>query len=91
MFNLFLTLAVVRRLKNEKPSSKLDPGLSAGEIAPDFTVQSLSEEVVTGSMYAGRKVAFVFIFTYCAPCHDLVIQLDLLTTHVLKQVWKWSW
>lgn len=78
IFNLFLTLALVRRLNNVKPHDKLDPGLSTGEIAPDFTVQALSGETVTRSMYAGRKVAFVFISTHCTPCHDLVLQLESL-------------
>lgn len=82
--NLFLTLALVRRLNNARPSSKLDPGLSAGEIAPDFTVQTVSGETVTRSMYAGRKVAFVFISAHCAPCHDLVLQLESLTSQAAQ-------
>ena len=84
VFNLLLTLALVRRLNDVKPHAKLDPGLSAGEIAPDFSVQALSGETVTRSMYAGRKVAFVFISTHCAPCHDLVLQLESLTSQATR-------
>jgi peroxiredoxin len=84
IFNLFLTLALVRRLNNVRPREKLDPGLSAGEIAPDFTAQTLSGETVTRSMYAGRRVAFVFISAHCVPCHDLVLQLESLTSQAAQ-------
>lgn len=79
IFNLFLTLALVRRLNNVRPHAKFDPGLSAGDIAPNFTAQTLSGETVTRSMFGGRRVAFVFISAHCAPCHDLVLQLESLT------------
>jgi peroxiredoxin len=35
-------------------------------------------------MYAGKKVAFVFISAHCAPCHDLVLQLESLTSHAAR-------
>lgn len=84
IFNLFMTLALVRRLNNTRPHAKLDPGLSTGEIAPDFSVQTLSGETVMRSTYAGRKLAFVFISTHCAPCHDLVLQLESLTSQAAR-------
>lgn len=84
ILNLFLTLALARRINNVGQRDKLDPGLSAGEIAPDFSVQTLNGETITRSMYAGRKVAFVFISTHCAPCHDLVLQLESLTSKAIQ-------
>jgi peroxiredoxin len=84
IFNLFLTFALVRRLNHERPQARLEPGLSAGEIAPDFSVQTLSGETVTRSTYAGRKVAFVFISTHCTPCHDLMFQLESLTSQATQ-------
>ncbi len=60
LFNLLLTLALVRRLNADRRSEHT-MGLEAGQPTPDFTAQTLSGEAATRSTYIGRKVAFVFI------------------------------
>ncbi len=82
--NLFLTLALVRRLNDVKPRVRPTIGLAEGEIAPDFTVPTLSRDTITRSMYAGRKVAFVFISAHCTACHDLLLQIEPLTHHATQ-------
>lgn len=77
LFNLLLTLALVRRLTTTSSSQKRI-GLKAGQLAPDFTAQTLSGEAVTRSTYAGRSVVFLFISINCAPCHELLPQLETL-------------
>lgn len=82
LFNLLLTLALVRRInaasKSEATDASLEVGLQVGQIAPDFNAQTPDGEVVTRSHYAGRKVAFVFFSTHCRPCRELLPRLDLL-------------
>jgi peroxiredoxin len=84
LFNLLLTFALVRRSAQARPQAKPSLGLSAGEIAPDFTAPTLSGETITRSTYAGRKVAFVFISAHCTPCHDLLLQIESLTHRAVQ-------
>lgn len=77
IFNLLLTLALVRRLRATSPSQN-EIGLKSGQPAPDFTAQTLNGEIMTRSTYAGRSIAFLFISIHCAPCHDLLPQLEPL-------------
>lgn len=79
LFNLVLTLALVRRANtaSHHNSPSLDM-LKAGQPAPDFTAQILSGEKVTLSSYAGHKMAFIFISTACVPCREFLPQLELL-------------
>lgn len=77
LLNLLLTLALVRRLNANRsqgvPDSRV--GLTRGETAPDFSAQTLSGETIRLRSYAGRSVAFVFISTHCAPCHEILPSL----------------
>ncbi|MCA0971289.1 redoxin domain-containing protein [Halobacillus litoralis] len=45
-----------------------DTGLSKGQTAPDFTVQTLSGETVSLTDYRGEKVMLNFWATWCPPC-----------------------
>lgn len=79
LFNLALTLALVRRINDKSHSSSSEIiGLETGQAAPDFSAQTLDGEKVTLSTYTGRKVAFIFISTTCAPCRTLLPELQLL-------------
>jgi peroxiredoxin len=77
LLNLLLTLALVRRLNasrtHQVPVSEM--GLKRGEIAPEFTAQTLASEMVTLHSYAGRNTVFIFISTHCAPCHEILPSL----------------
>lgn len=77
VFNLLLTLGLVRRLNAHRvPASVM--GLKAGEAAPDFTAQTLSGERVTLAIYAKRNVAFIFFSIHCGPCHEILPYLERL-------------
>lgn len=77
LLNLLLTLGLVRRL-NANRASAPEMGLKVGEIAPDFSAQSLSGETVTLATYAGRNIAFIFISIHCGPCHEILPRLEPL-------------
>ncbi len=66
--NVLLTLALVRRLNHMGTNQSSEMGLKAGEVAPDFTAQTLSGTTKTLADYARRPVAFIFISTGCKPC-----------------------
>lgn len=80
LLNLFLTLAIIRRLN----LSSWQTGLRQGQIAPDFTAQTLSEESVTLQDYAGHPTAFVFISTRCSHCEKLLPELESLGPHAMR-------
>lgn len=69
LFNLLLTLALVRWVKmGVDPSESPLVKSMIGQKAPDFTAETLLGENVTFDLYRGRKVVFVFISTSCPPC-----------------------
>jgi peroxiredoxin len=71
LFNLLLTLAVVRRVNAAYQDMKpAENGLKEREQAPDFAAQTLDGEAVTLSSFAGKPTAFVFISNGCKPCHE---------------------
>jgi|SRR5712692_9685583 len=74
LFNLLLTLALIHR-GDASSQSIQKTGLKAGEIAPDFTAQSLTGETVHLSTYLGCKVAFFFISTTCTPYRKVMPDL----------------
>lgn len=71
LFNLLLTLAVVRRVNTAFEDVKpAENGLKEGAQAPDFTAQTLDGETVTLSSLVGKPTAFIFISHGCGPCHE---------------------
>ncbi len=75
--NLLLTLALVRRV-NDGRVSQTREGRKEGEIAPDFTAETLSGEKVTLATYAQQEVAFIFIAPTCRPCREALPRYDAL-------------
>ncbi|RHW39892.1 TlpA family protein disulfide reductase [Lysinibacillus yapensis] len=45
-------------------------GLEKGQLAPDFTLQTLSGESLTLSEFKGKKVVLNFWATWCPPCKE---------------------
>ena len=80
VFNLLLTLALVHRLHTGLPRS----GLKAGQIAPDFTAQTLTGENVTLRDYAGHPTTLIFISTHCNPCRKLLPEVEALGPRVTQ-------
>lgn len=75
--NVALTLALVRRLNAAPRHKSLSLEMpEAGQPAPDFRAQTVSGETATLSTFAGRKMAFIFISTHCAPCRQLLSRLE---------------
>lgn len=80
LFNLLLTLAIIRRLN----MGSRQTGLQQGQLAPDFTAQTLSGESVKLQDYAGHSTAFVFITTSCSPCEKLLPELEALGPQAMR-------
>lgn len=49
-------------------SNQADPRLKPGDIAPDFTLQTLDGQTVSLSDYRGKGVVLNFWGTFCLPC-----------------------
>lgn len=64
IWNVLLTLALVRKSK----SANAPTGLKAGQKAPEFSAQMLDGEQVSLATYSGRKVAFLFSLNWCGHC-----------------------
>jgi peroxiredoxin len=47
-----------------------DPRLKPGDVAPDFTLQTLDGQTVSLSDYKGKGVLINFWGTYCPPCRE---------------------
>lgn len=77
LFNLLMTLAVVRRLNAGSQKEVRKVGLEEGQLAPAFTAETLSGETVTLSTYARRTVAFIFISPHCQPCIAQLPRIDV--------------
>jgi len=81
LFNLLLTLVLVRRANTYGNTSRTDaPGLSIGEQAPAFAAENLEGEIVTLESYTqrGRATALLFISAHCQPCHEMIATLGEL-------------
>jgi len=67
-----------RRLPSERPldeSRILRSGLTAGELAPAFSLPALDGDEVALGHYRGRRVLLVFSDPNCGPCNDLASPL----------------
>ena len=64
LFNLLLTLALIRRM-----SSKSAPNmLKVGTKAPDFTAQTMEGKPMTLTDFASRNIVLLFASTWCGHC-----------------------
>lgn len=77
LFNLVLTLALVRRVNTfTRASSRIETGPPVNEQAPDFAATPLTGETVTLATYAGHAMTFLFVAPNCQPCHELLKTLS---------------
>lgn len=72
LFNLLLTLAIVRKAR---AAGGATIGLQKGQAAPDFMAQTLSGEQMTLKDYT-HPVALIFISTTCGPCEQLLPEFE---------------
>ena len=78
IFNLLTTFALVKKINQlfSYPSKQLDL-LENGQIAPDFTVETLDGNKVRLNDY-NEEIALVFVSPDCSPCKDEMPRLDIL-------------
>lgn len=74
LFNLLLTLALIRRLNGQAPGTQraANDGPPAGQAAPAFLAETLQGATVTLATYAGRELAMLFISPRCGPCREML-------------------
>lgn len=77
LFNMMLTLALVRAVSRSTNSDQLKP-LRKGQVAPDFSATTLQGEPVTLASYRERAVGFVFIGPHCGPCREAIPRYEAL-------------
>jgi len=87
LFNLLLTLALVRRVNTQRKTAEESVSevikydlLKPGEAAPEFVATTLDGNEVTLAKYLGRIVMFVFISSGCAPCHEMVPEVQKMSS-----------
>ncbi len=57
------------QLLKEKNTS-INTGTNPGELAPDFTLKTISDNNISLSDYRGKKVFLNFWATFCPPCQQ---------------------
>lgn len=82
LFNLLLTVALVRRVANRPlgpawPDENI-PTLAVGESAPDFSAEAFNGETVSLDSFDQQQVALIFISSHCRPCIDKIPMLNAL-------------
>jgi peroxiredoxin len=79
LFNLFLSLALVRKI-NALPQDHMSMPemLEVGTEAPDFAVETLSGDVVKRENLNGNEIAMVFVGPGCSACKDHMPKLQEL-------------
>lgn len=78
LFNLLLTLALVRRMSNWSATTRDVETLEIGQRAPDFTAETLDGRTVTLADFDGRPLALVFMSPTCSPCMERLPELEAL-------------
>ena len=68
VFNLFLTLALIRRINQQATSSMTLEGLAIGESAPRFVAETLQGPTLQSQAYQGKPTIMVFIGPECSHC-----------------------
>ncbi|HLZ61592.1 MAG TPA: TlpA disulfide reductase family protein [Ktedonosporobacter sp.] len=74
--NVFLTLALIRRLNRTGQSPPLKVGLQAGATAPDFAAQTLQGVTKTLADYRGQAAVLIFASPSCQPCRESLPMLQ---------------
>ena len=77
LFNLFLSLALVRRV-NAISQMGMPEMLKVGAEAPDFAVETLSGDVVKRADLNGKELALVFVAPGCTACKNHMPRLQEL-------------
>ncbi len=75
ILNLLLTLRLVAIRKREYEYAASPYSLHAGQAAPAFVGRTLDGVSVSGSDYAGRELALLFISAECPACRDVLPRL----------------
>lgn len=81
LFNLLLTVALIRRGAARQPGFDMEnaPTLEIGSLAPDFTAETLEGRTVTLTDYAGKSLALIFISPTCKPCLEKLPSLNKIS------------
>jgi methylamine dehydrogenase accessory protein MauD len=74
----------LQQLEATTPSHRGRSGLKPGQQAPDFTLPGIAGAEVALHDFAGRPVLLVFTQTGCAPCHQIVPELNRLDDRDLQ-------
>lgn len=77
LFNLLLTFGLIRRM-NARSGMPAIETLEIGQPAPDFTAQTLDDDLVTLAQYTGQQLALIFISPTCKPCVEKLPDLEAL-------------
>lgn len=74
VFNLMLTLALIRRVSKipKEPNRENITTLSIGTQAPDFNAETLDGQAVSLATYTGKAAIFAFVSPSCGPCVDKI-------------------
>jgi peroxiredoxin len=80
LFNLVLTIALIRRGSNIQPGFDMIniPTLKIGSQAPDFIAETPEGKSMTLADYAGKSVTFIFMSPSCKPCLEKLSKLHEL-------------
>lgn len=74
--NVFLTLALIRRINRVGQSAPLKVGLQAGTTAPDFAAPTLQGVTKTLADYRGQAAVLIFVSPSCQPCRESLPMLQ---------------
>lgn len=84
LFNILVTLALTRKAVQGLHSERqINIGLMAGTKAPYFTARTIEGKKVSLDDFVGRKVIFLFISPYCAPCKERLNKVQALESQAL--------
>lgn len=78
IFNLFITMTLVRRINTINNRFNYQPELVIGSEAPNFKAETLERQKVTKLTYNNQKVLFVFISPHCSLCREDIPMLETL-------------
>jgi len=68
--NLLLTLALIRRVNNDK--GRTPNTLSPGQEAPNFTAEFVDGQTANLSTFKNKEVVLYFFSPHCSPCREQI-------------------